>query len=291
VFEPGRADAIHAVGAPVHVELGSSGSEPRVPLTPEQPALPASLGFTVATRTGARNALPTVDLTLAFDVDKPKKAAGDSPPEPSVVSATGKVTRAGLATEQPGQLGAGVQGEVAKMKGSQLRIVLAPKGGVQSVSLQLAKAATPELEHVLAGAVDALVAFDVAVPAAPVGVGAAWIARNRESHSGLDVVVYRMYRVTAIEGDDVKLSVEVRLYASGPDVRKPGMPPGTLKQMEAIGQGEFVLKKGASVAHQGSLQQRLMLGLEPQGQPSAGALGGLLPVLFQTQVDMGKPAK
>ncbi len=260
VFGPGGADKVHARGAPVEVKLGSDGSAPRVAVGSPAP-FKGNATLTVAIQMGPRNALPTVDFGLEFVPEKADKAAAGAP---AIVV---KIKKADLSSEQLGQVPAAAAKEIGKLKGSELRIVRGPDGAASDLTLQMAKDAAPDLERMLATLGDAIMAFEVPPPPKPVGVGAVWIAQTRNAYTGIDVVSYRMYKVTEIKGDDVTISVEVKQYAAGPNMTFAGLPPtAQLAQFESLGDGELTVRKGESFPKDGKFAQQLSIGMPGQGQ-------------------------
>ena len=283
VFAPGRADAMQAVGAPAHIEVGSFGAEPRVDIAPTVDAIPKALPFVVATRTGARSSLPTLDIVLGLKVEKPKNkpAEGEAPP-PMMVKA--KATKVSLSAQQPGQLPAGLDALVAKLADSTFSWTFGSPGGILDMGFERGKDAKPELEHVLVGVVETLQAAAVPSPGKPVGVGATWIARTRDVYGGVDAVSYRMYRVAGIEGDRLTIDVETKQYVASPTVKKAGLPEdAALVQFQSVGQGQVVLLRGHRLAEQGKMDHNMMVGIRPANTPA----DKLVPVILQTKTVMG----
>lgn len=278
VFSAEQAALVHDKGAPPNVELGAEGGEPKLTLTGREWKLPASASFIVAVRTGLRSSLPTVELTATLKGERPKADAGAQS-----WNVTAKIKDAKLAAEQPGQLPPGVDKEVATLKGSELQVVIDPSGAVQDIKLQLAAGANEDLGRAIVGAAETLAAFVVPAPSKPVGPGAVWIARSRMDFGGVDLISYRMYRLTEVDSQGAKVSVEVRQYAVDSQVRMAGLTPDmTLGQVDSLSQGEMRLAAGALMASEGTLSQRLVLGLSKKGEPA----GQVMPVMLQTTSTM-----
>ena len=270
VFGPGEADTVHPASRPATLRIGAEGGEPRVSLVPVNPMFKGNAKVTVAIRTGPRNALPTAEFFVEMAPEKAdaKAPAGAAQPPAIIV----KVKKIEMSSEQLGVVSPEAKKEIEKLKGSQLRIVLGPEGGAGDVTIELAKGAAPDLERVVVTLADALLTLYAPMPAKPVGVGAVWIAESRNSYSGVDLVSYRMYRVTEVSGDDVTISIELKQYAAGPNLRFAGLPPDALlQQFDSLGAGEFKLHKGEAFPKEGRFAQQLALGIPAAGQ-SAGRL-------------------
>jgi hypothetical protein len=254
VFEQGQADARHGKGAPIKIQLGSPGAEPKYAIGPGAGDVKGPFKIIVSVHTGPRAALPTVDLALAVKMDKPKDKLSDGGVAlPAIIA---KVDKATLSAAQPGQVPAGTDKEIAKLNGSVMRIVPAAAGGAGDIELTVAKDVSAELKFVLFGAADALYSWDVAVPGVPVGVGAAWIAESRNKFSGVDVVTYRLYKVKSIDKDGASLDVEMRQYAASAQDSIEGLPPGGLQQFDSTSHGTMKLTAGETLASQADFDQR-----------------------------------
>ena len=209
VFGPGAADQRHPVGAPTKVDVVSDGSEPRLTLAPAADAAAdgartASYGpalLEIGMQLGPRTMMPTVDMKLALSPAK----KDDGGPDWLVA----EVKRALTAREQPGQLPPGMDKEIGTLEGTQARVRWTADGRESEVRTQLGAGTKSELDRLADTAAQAVVLATVPLPAAPVGVGAQWIAESRMPWFGIDAVVYRAYRVKSIDGDRLHLSLDV----------------------------------------------------------------------------------
>jgi len=255
VFPSGAGNQRHPAGAPTKVDLISDGSEPRIALDPAAGA-PSSwygpLGLRLGMQMGQRMAMPTIDLTMALG--PPKKDEGG----PDWLLADFK--RATPSKEQLGQLPAGTDKEIATLEGTQVRMKVTPDGRQSDVQVLLGKSTRPELDRLAQSAAEALALAMVPLPPKPVGVGAQWIAETRMPVSGVDAISYRAYRVKSVSGTHVRLSLDVKSYATTSDVQYPGVPKGaTLEQFEAEAQGEMELVRGEALARMSDVQQRVVM--------------------------------
>lgn len=268
VFEPGAADAVHAPGAPLSIQLGTDGNEPRVGLTSGPAEIKGTATVTVETRVGPRAALPSVDLTFTFKSEKPKT---DKPGEPATARAAivAQVQRAVRSAEQPGQLPPQAIKEIGRLAGSEIRIVLASGGGAEDLTITPAKGALSDVKRILVGAADTLLASLVPPPPKPVGVGAAWVAQARHNFDGVDSVSYRLYHVKSIDGDKVTLSCDVREYAASSRVETDGLPSGSvLQQYDWANKGDLQLRVGEVLATRAKTEGHVVMMIrDPSTQP------------------------
>jgi hypothetical protein len=273
VFAAGMADKRHSKAMPTTVDLVSDGAEPRVLIAgPGDPARGSSYGpagLEIAAQMGARVALPTVDLTLVLGPAKKDDGGSDW--------IVGDVKKVVPAREQFGDLPPGTDKELAKLAGTQLRVKTGADGLSTDVGTVLSKGAAHELERLAQNGAEALQLSTVAPPPRAVGAGAQWIAESRMNLAGVDVVAYRAYRVKSVTGDRLRVSMELRGYATTTDLQLSGVPQGAkLVQMNAEGQGEMELVKGELVARKADIQERVVMVFQTpaaKGQAPADPFG------------------
>jgi hypothetical protein len=268
VFGPGLADRRHPRATPTKVDLVSDGAEPRVLIVaPGEAARGASYGpagLELAAQMGARIALPTVDMSLVLGPAKKDDGGSDW--------IVGDVKKVVPAREQFGELPPGTDREIAKLAGTLLRVKTGADGLGTDVGLVLSKSAPPELERLAQNGNEALQLATVAPPPRAVGVGAQWIAESRMSMAGVDVVAYRAYRVKSVTGDRVRVSMDLKGYATSSDLQLSGVPQGAkLVQMSAEGQGEMELVKGELVARKADIQERVVMVFQSPAAPATSA--------------------
>jgi hypothetical protein len=264
IFPPGVADQRHPKGVPTGVELLTEGADPRVSLLPSaspDAARASSYGpamLEVATQIGPRAALPTVDFVLTLGPGRKDEGGADW--------LQADVRRAQPSRQQLGQLPAGMEKDIGSLAGTTFRMKLTADGRAGEMETRLGKGTMADLDRVATGAAEALFFSTVPIPAKAVGVGAQWIAETRMALSGLDVVAYRAYRVKEIEGDRVRLTLDVKAYAAGKDVELQGVPKGaTLEQFDAQSGGEIELVRGELLARKAEIQQRVVMVLQEAG--------------------------
>ncbi len=295
VFAAGAADQRHPKGVPTKIDLINDGGEPRIALAPSMEALTdaahlsSSYGPAVlemAMQMGPRTAAPTIDFGIMLAPAKKDEGGNDW--------LVADVRKASPAKEQLGQLPAGTDKEIASLEGTRVRIHLTPDGRASELELQLGKAARPELGRLAQNAAEALVVATVPLPTKPVGVGAQWFAESRLPLAGIDTVAYRAFRVKSIDGDRVRLALDIKAYATSGDVQLPGVPKGaTLEQFDAEGQGELEIVRRDPVARKYDVQERVIMIFQapgaaqaptPPGQPQ----GNMLTAQLQSQATFAR---
>jgi hypothetical protein len=278
IFAEGVADQRHPRGAPTTVSIVTDGSDPRVSLQSSaadasSDARPTTFGraeIELAMQNGPRNGIV---LDFGLSLGPAKKDDGG----PDWLLA--EVRKAVPSDRQMGQLPPGTDKDIASLNGTVIRVKWTPDGRESELDVQPAKSAHAELERFAMGAAEVLVFTTVPLPPKPVGVGAQWIAESRIPLAGLDVLAYRAYRVTAIEGDRVRLALNVKAYAANTEVKLQGVPKGaTLQQFDAQSQGELDLVRGEVMARKSDIQQRVVMVFQAAGGAGAtGAPGGAQP--------------
>lgn len=260
VFPPGAADAAVPKTGAVKIEMGSDGAEPRVTLKPSAAAWKGSATVGVSIRLGQRNAMPAADLVLSLSTEKAKDAKDAKDDKAAApVALLAEVKKSPLSQVQLGTVPAEVGKEIGKIKGSTMSFGVGETGTAISPTNKLAKDATPDLGRILDGGSDAVFFASVPPPPKPVGVGGFWIAGSRQMISGADVVSYRLFKVKAIDGDKVTLTLEAHQYLANPNVTLPGAPREPVSQFESTAQGELVVKLGEPLAQTAELQHGMTM--------------------------------
>ena len=287
-FPPGGADKAQPLGAPVKIEVLSDGADPKVQL-----ALAPSGEQQVRVLSGYRaggpqqGGLPVFDYNVSLKVEKPKgKDDKDAKPESmQVVAKVTSVTIPGAAGKLPKELADGLD----RLKGGEVRYRLTPEGGMLDLTTSLPKSAekdkspeiAPLLELAMRGLVETLTQVTVPLPSKPVGVGGYWIATDRGTSFGIEVIRYRVFKVQKIEKDMATLSVDTRQYAV-----KEEIDLGAIAQNQKIvadrfdsqGKGTLTWKATELVSSSSELSQRtqVSIGGGPKGGPPGQPKGALM---------------
>jgi hypothetical protein len=294
IFAPNVADKRHPKGSPTTVDLIAEGSDPKVSLVGTADGAadatraasygPAALELEM--QMGPRVAMPTIDLRLSLGPAKKDDGGTEW-----LVADVKKTTPA---KQQLGQLPPGIEKEIGSLDGTSIRIKVTADGRDSEVQTLLAKGARSDLERLVRNAAEALVFATVPLPSKPVGVGAQWIAETRMPVSGVDVIAYRAYRVKEVNGDRLRLTLDVKAYATGGDIELAGVPKdATLEQFDAQSQGEMELVRGESLARKSDVQQRLLMvfrapgAAQSPGQMSPpGGGGGMMTAQLQSHATL-----
>lgn len=281
VFAKGAADREIRPSDPPKLTLGGKGSTPTITFATStwKPGRKRETMVEISVQTGPQSALPTVDVTFSLEATEPKAeaaaSAGGAPASPSgPLEVLAKVTGTKLAREQPGQLPPGLDAELAKIKGTVIRLEVQPNGAGHQVGFEPAKGADESLSQIARTAGDALTMELLPYPSEPVGVGAFWMVASREPFLGLDVLAYRMVKVEKIEGARVTLSVSTKRYAAGGQIALAGIPLHEVAEFAGNGNAELVVPAADPFALGGQGSDVLMANLTAQtGGPQGGRIG------------------
>ncbi len=230
--------------------------------------------------------MPTAELSLSLETAE-RGVEPAAPPAPLEVIA--KVTSAKLAAEQPGQLPPGADRQIAKAKGSRIKLEVAPSGAGRIVGIEPAKDLDASLSLLVRAAADTLVLSFLPYPTEPVGAGAFWMVTSRETYAGLDVVVYRMVKVQEIKPDRVVLDVSTKRFVAAGQVSFPGVPPHQVQEFSGNANGRMeVIPSDTSSVH-AELTDVLLANLTPQAAAaSAQAQKMGLQIQVRTRLAVGR---
>jgi len=277
-----------APGSAAQLVLGADGASPRLSLGPAR--LAAGTGpsgvLQLSSRTGG-SVMPTIDFELKLKTSAAPAAAPVAPAvappvaEPAPGGATSApsledsvVTRFSLvsarpAAQQPGRLPDEARAEIAKLKGSSIDFVTGPHGAVQSQRYQ-ASGNSRDLAPFVQNSAQALASIALPYPAVPVGVGAFWMVKSRETVQGAEAMVYRMVKVTGLTGDVAELTVNTRRYLITPALQLEGLPPHRVRQFQSEGDATLSVRAGATYPSSASVQDRFMALVAPDESPTQG---------------------
>jgi hypothetical protein len=263
-------------GSPAQIVLGGAGSSPRVKLGAESLAPgPGPAGkLSVSYRSGG-SIMPTIEFEL-----KPKVALAGAPvsTQPASVSpaaAAGEGNRilsfalagARPADNQPGRLPENARAEIAKLNGSTIELMTLPNGALVEQRQKLA-GNNPDLEPIVTGSSEALASLVLAYPDVPVGVGAFWMVKSRETLNGAPVVAYRMVKLNELSPERAKLSVNTRRYLIEPSVPLAGLPPHQVRRFESEGEATLSIRPGSPFPDSADTHDRFQALVTPNDRPN-----------------------
>jgi hypothetical protein len=270
VFAPGQADKELPVGAPAKITVGSDGSEPRVLLSEAQPKPGSKQRGTLKLQltTGPNQGLPPMEFALSFQTQKAAAGAaeGASADQVDVVCSVTGVKLADAAG-----VPANISAELSKLKGSRVEYRVSRNGAGNDFRYTLAKGADEGLDNALRSLTESLATMTLPYPDKPLGNGAYFMAVTRERAVGVDVVAYRLVKVTGVKGNTVSMSVNTKRYATSTKFDMPGVPSDlgalTLEDFQSTADGTLEIEKGSPLPSQSELTQVLKAGIAAQKQP------------------------
>ncbi|HEU4577293.1 MAG TPA: hypothetical protein VFS67_03490 [Polyangiaceae bacterium] len=249
-------------GSPAQLVLGASGAEPRVRLGAPRPASGPSGTLQLSYRSGG-SVMPTVDLEFKAKSEGAAGAGGAAAASPSLRFS---IVNASPAADQPGRLPENARAEIAKLRGSSIDFLSAPAGGVQGERFQVA-GNNPALQPLVQGSAVALAPLAIPYPETPVGAGAYWMVKSRETAEGADVIAYRMVKLTALANDIAQLDVSTRRYLITPRIALEGLPPHQVRQFKSEGSAKLSLPVGAPYPTSAEVQEQFATLVTPDESP------------------------
>jgi hypothetical protein len=258
-----------APGSPAQLVLGGDGSAPKLRLGADHlaPGAGPAGKLSISYRSGG-SVMPTIE----FDV-KPKVSAAGGETQPASVGGSGNLALrfalagAHPAGNQPGRLPDNARAEIAKLNGSYVELVVQPNGALISQSQKLA-GDNPELEPLVSGSAEALSSVVLPYPDVPVGVGAFWMVKSRETMNGAPVIAYRMVKLTELSPAQAKLSVNTRRYLVGPNLPMDGLPPHQVSRFESQGEATLSLEPGSLYPLSADTHDGFMALVSPDARPN-----------------------
>jgi len=285
-----------APGSPAALVLGSDGAAPRLRLGAERlgPGASPNAKLTLSYRSGG-SVMPTVDLDLRSKLvpgnpassrvaAAPAATAQASVPAASGAPAPGAATAAPSpgetsfavrftvqssrpAESQPGRLPENAKAEIAKLSGSTIDRVVSASGAPISLEHKLA-GNNPDLEPLLTGGAEALSSALLPLPEVPVGAGAFWMVKSRETANGAAVLAYRMVKLVELGPAQAKLTVNTRRYLLDPALPLAGLPPHRVRRFESAGEATLTLRPGLAYPEAGDVRDTFMALVSTNDRPN-----------------------
>jgi hypothetical protein len=261
-------------GSPAQLVLGGQGDSPRVRLGSEHIAAGAGpSGKLVLSYRSGGSVMPTIEFDLKPKVSpagaetQPASVAASSPGEASNLALRFVLSGARPAGNQPGRLPDNAKAEIAKLNGSYVELVATGSGALVAQHQKLA-GNNPDLEPLLTGSSEALSSVVLPYPDVPVGVGAFWMIKSRETVSSADVIAYRMVKLTELSSSSAKLSVNTRRYLLQPALPMPGLPPHHVRRFESEGETTLIVKPGSIYPDSADSHDGFMALVTPDDHPN-----------------------
>lgn len=272
IFAAGGADAAQPLNAPPKLQLMNEGSEPKLPLAYAVSTGAERKATVLLQVRAAQSAITPLTVALVFKSEKPKddKTAAkdkDKPAEP--VGLPVKVTLAEVKSLRGGSVG----GDLENFKDVVIKYRLQPNGVPTALNVEYPKKSSEAIELMTSALIDVVLGLTVPLPDKPVGQGAYWMVSDRAHSSGVDVVRYRVAKVTKIEGKEATLSIDVRQYAVNPTFALPGMPKEiqvSLEKYDSMGKGEATLGADAFLPGKGQFNVAMSSELSSPQQQAPG---------------------
>jgi hypothetical protein len=290
VFTPGAADKEIRAGDPPMLALGGKGEGATVAFAGGAPKKKLDAKVVVSVQMGPRSAMPTVELSVTQEANAAAESGGDKPAAPTEM--TLRVAGSKLASEQPGELPAGLEKEIGKLKGSKYHFVVGTNGAGRLAGIDIPKEADPGLATILETAGDTLSLALLPYPTEPVGAGAFWMIKTRGAMFGLETVSYRMMKLQRVENDRATISVNTKHYVVSGRLGFPGLPPHKIGEFNQTGNGTIVVPVAQPSSIQGENTEALLASLVSDGQGGGGQAippGQQLPIHFELRTKMVAP--
>lgn len=252
-----------AKGAAASLVLGSEGAAPRLQLGATLAPGAGPVGVLELSYRSGGSVMPTIELELQSKVG----AATAVPAELDALATRFTVKEARPAAQQPGRLPENARAEIAKLGGSTIELVSTPRGAGISQRHELA-GNNPELQPLVMGAAEVLATLALPYPEVPVGVGAFWMVKSRETINGAEVLAYRMVRVAELGGETAKLSVNTRRYLLSESLPLEGFPPHRVRQFQSEGEATLELAIGRAYPRGAEVTDSFAALVTPNDRPN-----------------------
>lgn len=277
VFGPGGADKAHAPGAPPSIEIIDEGAEPKAMLRP--PALTSKQQLrVVSSLTMPQGGLPPMLYTLSLSPKGGDEEGGEAAGGGAPAAATGP-TPIVIAIEslQPIQQQGGgdqVQKLLDAAKGVTLEGQLLASGALSGLTVKTSSAEQMQVKQLVDTLADVVGLFFSPYPDKPMGKGAYWIASDRATVMGMNLVRYRVTKVEEMSADAVTYSVQLRQYLTDGNQLPPiQAPPGQQLIAAAFagqGQGTFQRATTSLVPTEGQFKAPMALQIGLAQNPQQG---------------------
>lgn len=278
VFAPGEAEK-ELPGGVARINIGNEGREPRLLLGGEELRAGKRSGvLRLQLTTGPRQGLPPLEIGLNFQFQKANPTAE---PEPSQSAKASPAAEGGLvdvrvditsvklfdAADVPREFSA----KLSKLRGSRIEYRLARNGAGSDFRYTAAKGVEPGFESALQSLRDGVASMTLPVPDKPLGSGGYYMAITREPVAGMDVLSYRLVKITDVKGEQASLNVTIKRYAMDNKFELASAPEDlgalTIEQFQATSEGTLEVVTGMPLVARAELTQLTDIELSAKNKP------------------------
>lgn len=235
---------------------------------------------------------PVVDYTIK--VRGPKAETDDAEAAPSATAAPAGgipvsfvIAKAKPSQTQQGQLPEGFDKIIASVEGSRFDVKLAPNGAFTEIKTVYGKGLEQAvMREFVDMARSALTLFFPAMPSEPVGKDGFWIMGDKANLEGMDLIRYRVTKLSEVQADLFTFEIDVRHYVADP-FQVPNLVRGkglAAKAFEGPGKGVVMRKKGSFIPDQAEVVSQMVVYLANPENPQQAQ-----PVQFSLQARLAGP--
>ncbi len=226
-----------AVGEAPQIEVVNQGAEPRQQLRYKVQAghseqmlmvMNMQMSMTMGGNAMPSAELPAMELSAAVDV-KEVTGEGDIRYEFRFTDAN-VVESPSVNPQVVAAIRDALQG-VTTLKGE---AVVSPRGVVKKAAIDVSGIENPQLKQMMENLQRSLDQMSVPLPEQAVGQGAEWKVKQAIEQGGLRVFQTSTMKLASLEGDKVKLDVQVEQNAPQQTFSPPGMPSGASAQIDKL---------------------------------------------------------
>jgi len=232
---------------------------------------------------------PMVDYT--FEVRGPKAEKGDgaeaAPSATAAIPVSFVIAKAKPSQTQQGQLPEGFDKMISSVEGSRFDMKLAPNGAFTEIKTIYGKGLD---QAVMREFVDmaraALTLFFPPMPKEQVGKGSYWIMGDEANLEGMNLIRYRVTKLTEVQDELLTFEIDVRHYVADPfQVPNAARGKGLAAQaFQGPSKGVVMRKKGSFIPDQAEVVSQMVVYLADPEKPQQAQ-----PFQFSLQARLAGP--
>jgi len=236
---------------------------------------------------------PTVDYTIKI---RGPQADGEAKPAATATSTAAQawpapvsfvIVKATPSQQQQGQLPGGFDKLISAVEGSRVDAMLQQNGRLTDLKTVYGEGIDQvALREFVDIARSALTLFFPPMPAEKVGKGGFWIMGDQANVEGMDLIRYRVTKLTEMTDDLLTFELDVRNYVADP-TQVPNLVRGkglSAKAFEGPGKGIIQRKKGNFIPEQAQVVSQMVVYLASPDNPEQAQ-----PVQFTLQARLAGP--